>query len=323
MRIPREMTALLRDDDAPRVRPGRVPTPRPAAGEVLVEVHAAGVVDLDVHVRAGEPALAAEIEAFRSRGPVLTGVEFAGVVATDGESSRVGDRVFGYVHVFDGPRTHARYVAVPETALARLPERIGFVQGAALPAGGLTALEVVDRVAPVRAGTSVLVIGAAGSLGGYVVQLASARGAEVVAHTSSAAADAVSAWGASSTRLSDDAGPFRDGDAFDLVVDTPALWSFEQALPHLAATGTYVTSDPAADEAGFELSRDVSQHAGLLMVVDAETARLEELAGLAVDGVLVPRVDSVHPLSGADAAFDRVLARGKRGRVVLDLDATR
>lgn len=153
--------------------------------------------------------------------------------------------------LMEEPRTHSQYVAVPASSLARMPKDLSFTEAAALPSTALTAIEAIETLAALPKDASVLVIGATGAVGRYVTQLANAHGARVVGTGTNAHAEA-KALGLVKARDTDH--PFKEGDAFDLVVDTPARQSFEKALPYLAKDGTYITTQPAMDEAGFALA---------------------------------------------------------------------
>ena len=310
------MTALTLNDATGKLALEEAPIPVAADGEVLVRVRAAGVSGVDASIRSGAPDFAPLVASFRERGPVMTGLDFAGTVVEDAAGFKAGERVFGYVDLMEGPRTHAQYVAVPTSSLARMPKNLSFTEAAALPSTALTAIEAVESLASLPGGASVLEIGATGAVGSYATQLANARGARVVGPGTNAVAEA-DALGLAEVRDTD--APFLDGDAFDFILDTPAHESFEKALPHLAKDGTYVTTQPAADEAGFALAATVPQNAGMLMVANTTLEKLDHLARYAEDGTIAPAVDSVFPLDRANEAFDRALARGKKGRVVLDL----
>lgn len=309
------MRALAVDPTTGRSRVVEAPIPTPRRGQVLVEVKVAGVNEMDVQVRAG--GWARHAAAFRRAGPVLTGFEFAGVAASDGRRIRAGQRVVGYSPVLDGPRTHARFAVVPESAVAALPDDVSDEAAAALCVMGLTAIEVLERICPIGRGRRALVIGAAGGFGAYAVQLAAHRGAEVTAVASAANAGWVLAQGARDVRPCEAGPAFHAGDAFDLVIDAPAKASFRAAAPYLARGGMYVSSNPTADVGGLVAARFSSRRAGWLMMLRTDPARLARLIALAQAGVLRPAIDSVFDLDEADAAFDRFATRGKQGRVLL------
>ncbi|WP_246565160.1 hypothetical protein [Streptomyces roseirectus] len=155
---------------------GTVPTPRPRAGEVLVEVRA-------VALSAWEKGFAQDDDprslARRTRRRAVNlGLEFSGVVRSDGRRFTRGRRVMGGTHLTKDEKALAQYVTVREDYLAELPDTLGFPDAAVLPSGAQTALTAFDK-AP--APTDVLITGASGGVGVYAVQLAAARGATVTA----------------------------------------------------------------------------------------------------------------------------------------------
>jgi len=308
------MRALAVDVAAGACRIVEAPVPTPGPGQMLVEMRVCAVNEMDVQVRAG--GWARQARRFRKAGPVLTGFEFAGVAHSDGARIRAGQRVIGYSPVLDGPRTHAQFAAIAERDLLAIPDDLPDEDAAALVVMGLTAIEVLERIAPLKAGGKALVIGAAGGVGAYGVQLAASRGAQVTAVCSAANADFVRRQGAVEVRTYE-AAAYRQGDAFDLVLDAPAKSSFGEAAGCMARGGTYVSTNPTADPSGFLRAALSSKRAGWLMLLRADPARMERLVALWRARALAPVIDSVHDLSDADAAFDRFATRGKQGRVLL------
>jgi len=311
------MRAVVVDPARKSARVAEVPVPRPGPGQILVEVKVAGVNEMDVEVRAG--GWEAQVKRFRRSGPVLTGFEFAGIARTDGQRIRAGQRVMGYSPVLDGPRTHAQFAAVPESGVLAVPDTLSDEAAAALCIMGLTAIEVLERICPVRPGQRCLVIGAAGGFGAYAVQLAASRGAEVTAAASAASEAWVRAQGAHVFRPYETSPAALPGDAWDLIIDTPARLSFRAAAPLLTRRGMYVSSNPLSDVGGLLRSAVSLRRAGFLMMLKTSPPRLARLVELAEAGILRPVIDSVFDLAEADAAFDRFATRGKQGRVLLTI----
>ncbi len=309
------MRALAVDPAGKSARIVAAAVPRPGPGQILVEIKVAGVNEMDVEVRAG--GWAAQVKHFRRNGPVLTGFEFAGIARTGGQRIRAGQRVIGYSPVLNGPRTHAQFAAVPESGVLAIPDALSDEAAAALCVMGLTAIEVLEHICPVRPGQRCLVIGAAGGFGGYAVQIAARRGAEVTAIASAANEAWVRAQGAHAFAPYETSLAALQTSPFDLIIDTPARLSFRAAAPHLARRGMYVSSNPTSDLAGMALSAFSPRRAGFLMMLKTSPPRLSRLVELAEAGILRPVIDSVFDLSEADAAFDRFATRGKQGRVLL------
>jgi NADPH2:quinone reductase len=151
---------------------GDVPVPVRASGQVLVEVHAAGVAYPDVLQSRGEYQL-------RIPTPFTLGSEFSGVVVdADPESGFVpGTRVLGVA----GSGAFAEYVVTPADRVLPLPDEVGFAQAAAMPINTLSAEFALGERGHLRAGEVALIHGAAGGLGIALTQQAKLRGAQVIA----------------------------------------------------------------------------------------------------------------------------------------------
>lgn len=160
-----------------------LPTPSVGDGDVLVEVHAAGVNPLDAKIAEG---------AFKAilpyRMPLILGHDVAGlVVAVGARVTRfaVGDAVYG--RVADGRiGTFAEFIAVAEADLASKPATLTMAQAAAVPLVALTAWQVLVERAELRAGQTVLIQAGAGGVGTIAIQIAKHLGATVATTTSTA-----------------------------------------------------------------------------------------------------------------------------------------
>ena len=195
---------------------------RPPIGdeEVLVQVHAAGVDPGVWHLMAGEPYLIRAM-GFGLRAPKVKvrGRDVAGVVAAAGARVtrfRAGDEVYGTCE----SGSFAEYAAAQEKRLAAKPAGLSFEQAAVVPISGVTALQAVRDSGRVQSGQQVMVIGAAGGVGSFAVQIAKASGARVTGVCSSSKAGLVLSIGADDvidyTRDEIDC----HGARYDVVIDT-------------------------------------------------------------------------------------------------------
>jgi NADPH:quinone reductase-like Zn-dependent oxidoreductase len=192
------MRAVTQDryGDGDVLRVDDIPTPAPGPGRVLVRVGAAGLNMADWHLMTGKPALARLALGFRRPRAATRGEDVAGTVEAVGEGVEhfsVGDRVFG-----SAPGSFAEFVIARADRLVRTPSAVDDRTAAASPMAGFTALHAL-RVASVdepAGGVRVLVTGAGGGVGGFVVQYASARGAHVTAVCSAGKAEAARSFGA-------------------------------------------------------------------------------------------------------------------------------
>ena len=172
-----------------------VDRPTPAADEVLVEVHAAGVDRGTVHLMTGQPYLVrlAGFGVTRPKQPV-PGFDLAGRVVAVGERVTrfaVGDAVFGI-----GSGAFAEYAVASEEKLVHLPDGVGFEAAAVAAISGITALQALIDVGGLEPGQRVLIIGASGGVGTFALQLAVALGARVTAVAGTANLELVRSLGA-------------------------------------------------------------------------------------------------------------------------------
>jgi NADPH:quinone reductase-like Zn-dependent oxidoreductase len=172
------------------------PTPRPGPGEVLVAVAATAFNPFDRWLRAG-----AMHEILPVRLPHTLGLDLAGTVVAHGpgvEEPAIGTEVIGFLPMTE-PGAGAEYVTAPAEVLVPAPATIAPPDAAAIPVPALTAWQALFEHGNLVAGQRVLVNGAGGGVGGFVVQLAKRAGATVIATASPRSANAVRTAGADHT----------------------------------------------------------------------------------------------------------------------------
>ncbi len=172
------------------LRYGDLPDPVAAAGEVVVDVHAASVNGADWKVRVGDYK--------QTKFPFALGRDFSGTVGAVGagvDDLKVGDAVFG---VLDAGQegAYAEKVAVKATIIAKKPEGLSHVKAAALALTGLTALVAVEDTLKLKRGETILIQGGAGGVASFAIQLAKHIGARVITTTSAANLDYARGLGA-------------------------------------------------------------------------------------------------------------------------------
>ncbi|KQO05766.1 NADPH:quinone reductase [Agreia sp. Leaf244] len=226
--------------------------PTPAAGEVLIQVAATSFNPVDEHIRLGVLAALIPTEL-----PITPGLDVSGTVVAIGEgvtTVSVGDQVVG-MFPMDQHGGAAEYAVIAADLVARAPQSVDLADAAALPLTGLAARQAAVELADVRPGQTVLVIGAGGSVGGIVVQLAADAGATVTAAASPRHAGRLLERGATHTvgPLDLEAGPAAVGGIFDVVINHVrfAPEELEKLSAYVADGGIAVSSAGAipADEA--------------------------------------------------------------------------
>ena len=297
-----------------------LPVPEIGADEVLIRVRAAGVNPFDWKVADG--ALKDEME---HRFPLILGFDAAGVVERVGAGVTgfaEGDEVYGYLSKpVIGGGTYAEYVSAPATIVARKPESIGFAEAAALPMPGLTAMDLVDAVDP-KDGESVLIVGATGGVGSYAIQLASRRGARVIA-TARRENEAFARELGAAEVIDHSRGDLVDAvraaypHGIEAVID---VVSDREALGRIAGLvkkgGRLASSVYAADVRGLAERGVEATNIG----AQADTRRLEELSRMVDAGELSVRLERTFSLEEAPKALEQSRTGHVRGKIVLLVD---
>ena len=313
------------------IRVESAPVPTPGEGEVLLEVHAAGVDRGVWHLATGRPLVMRAI-GFGLRAPKqpIQGTDVAGVVVAVGAGVTrfaVGDHVFGTA---DG--SFAQYAVARVDRLAVKPDGAGFAEASAMPVSAVTALLAVEDSAAVEAGQRVLVLGAAGGVGSFAVQLAVAAGADVTGVASAAKADLVRELGAERVLDYRTTEVTALDERFDVIIDAGSLTPLRRLRRILSPTGTLVVVGGEGGDALLGgsarallaplVSLFTSQRLMGLMSATS-TERLERVRDRVDAGAVRAAVSRTYPLDrAADAVAD--LAAGRiAGKAVVTVRAQR
>jgi NADPH:quinone reductase-like Zn-dependent oxidoreductase len=285
----------------------QAPLPEPKNDEVLIQVKAAGVNPADWKMRAGLFKGFSELPF-----PWTPGLEAAGTVkavGADVATFQKGQDVYGIVS-----GGYAEYALANAQDLSLKPKAQTFDEAAAIPMGALVAWQAVIEKAEVRAGQRVLVHGAAGGVGSYVVQLARWRGAQVIGTASGNNADFVRSLGAE-TMIDYDATPFETGIRdVDVVIDTVGGDIPDRSWQVLCPGGIFVTiAARLADDAGAKHGVRATGSAR------ASADKLQVISELLESKEIKPVVGAVFPLAEAQKAQELSHTGHGRGRIILHI----
>jgi NADPH2:quinone reductase len=305
-----------------------VPTPRPAADEVLIRVEAAGVNYADTVRRNGDYYPVPTVL------PAILGGEIVGSIEALGEGVEhleVGATVFALIDVGG----YAQYAVAPTSSIIPVPEGLDPVHGVAFIVQGLTAALVLRETAGLQAGESILIQGAAGGVGLISVQLAKIYGAGLVIAAASSPEKREFALGLGADCAVDYTIPdwpqqvlkATDGHGVDIVQEMTGGHVFQQSLDCLAKFGRMVVYGCASREPvnldpgrllpfnhtvkGFYLGGFLHDKQELV------NATLAELAGFIASGRLRIHMGGAFPLSKAAEAHRLLEGRHTQGKLVL------
>jgi len=291
------------------LRVGDLPDPKPAVGEIVVDVAAASVNGADWKVRIGTYGY--------TKFPLGLGRDFSGTVGALGEGVtdfKVGDEVFG---VLDQGQegAYAEKVAIKAAIVARKPPALSHVNAAALALTGLTAVVAVEDTLKLQRGETILIQGGAGGVASFAIQLAKHIGARVITTTSTANVDYVRSLGADEVidySKQDFTTLVRNVDAvFETVGGEVAQKSF--AVVKSGGRAAFIASGQQAP------ASPRSDVASLRPAVKRSRKHLEHIAELFTSGAVRAPEVKLYPLAQAGEALRVSEARHFRGKLVFQV----
>ena len=316
------------------LRSADMPIPELRDDEVMVEVHAASVNQLDSKIRDGEFKL---ILPYRL--PLILGHDVAGIVVKAGPQVRqfkVGDEVYARVDDFR-IGTFAEFVPVRETSLALKPKNLTMEEAASIPLVGLTAWQALVEKAQLKRGQKVFIQAGSGGVGTFAIQLARHLGATVATTTSAANTGLVKSLGADVVidyKTQDFEDVLRD---YDVVLNSQDGKTLEKSLRVLEVGGKLISISGPPDP---EFAKDIAApgfvqlvmrllSAGIrrrahcrgigysFLFMKASGSQLREITRLIEAGAIRPVVDRVFPFESTNEALAYVDSGRAKGKVVV------
>ena len=299
-----------------------VPTPKPAAGQVLVRIHAAGVNPYDTYMRAGTYAVKPPL-------PYTPGSDGAGVIEAVGSGVtkvRPGDRVYTARTVSGA---YAEYALALEDQVHHLPARVDFNQGAGVWVPYGTAYHALFHSAHARASETVLIHGASGGVGTAAIQIARGMGMTIfgtagspkgLEHAKREGAHQV--FDHSKPGYTEEIMKATGGRGVDVILEMLANVNLSADLKMLAMNGRAIVignrGEITINPRDLMLRRASARGFTLWAITPAEEADIHAglIAGLE-NGTLTPVVGKQIPLAEAARAHKEILEPGAAGKMVL------
>ena len=300
--------------DLNQIKVGELDKPEPTEGEVLIKVKAAGVNPVDAAVARGmlKDAIPAEF-------PVIPGWDVAGVIEDRGYSARrfsKGDKVYAYARrpkIKHG--TFAEYISIPESYVAKCPDKLSMDEAGGVPLTGLTAYQSIFDAGKLKGGETIMILGASGGVGSIAIQLANWKGATVIGVAGSSNQDYMKDLGADYTidyskgdvgEAVDDIAP----DGIDMIFHCSRGDSLAQSHNRLKEGGRLISitnSDPKRrDDVHFQY-----------VFVEPNATQLEHLSELADSDALKVPVSKTFKLDDAQQALQEIESLHTRGKTVI------
>jgi NADPH:quinone reductase-like Zn-dependent oxidoreductase len=327
---------LDRYGSADRVRAADVPEPELREDDVLVQIYAAGVNQLDSKIRSGEFKL---ILPYRL--PLILGHDLAGVVMRVGSRVRrfkPGDEV--YARPADGRiGAFAEFIAIKEGDVAIKPRALTMEEAASIPLVGLTAWQALIERANLQKGQKVLIHAGSGGVGTFAIQLAKHVGATVATTTSTDNVDLVRSLGADIVidyKKEDFPNVLRD---YDVVLQSLDKVTLEKSLRVLKPGGQLISISGPPDAAfarsigaswvvrtiigvlSYGIRAKAKRHQAhySFLFMRANGDQLTKITALIDEGIIRPVVDRVFPFASTKEAMAYVEGGRAKGKVVVSL----
>jgi NADPH:quinone reductase-like Zn-dependent oxidoreductase len=303
-----------------------VEKPTPKENEVLIKVHAATVTLGDCELRRMKGSLLLVIVfriyagILRPKRITILGQELAGEIEVVGKGVTKfskGDQVFAPCLLYLG--AYAEYKCLPESYPVLKPAGLTYAEAATIPTGGINGLDFL-RAGYVRAGESILINGAGGSIGTYAVQIAKTLGAKVTCVDSAEKLDMLRSIGADHVIDYTQEDFTKNGETYDVIIDVIGKSPFSRSIRSLKPNGRYVLGNPSLSAR--IRARWTSMSMGKKVIVALARYQAEYyafLTELMEARKLKSIIDRRYPLEQIVEAHRYVEAGHKKGNVVITI----
>jgi NADPH:quinone reductase-like Zn-dependent oxidoreductase len=288
------------------------------SNEVLIKVKAVSINPMDWKIRKGEMKLMSG-----SKFPKHTGVDFAGVIEDTGISVtnlKKGDEVFGVVKNTMKDGALAEYVAIPSTFVWKKPAAINFVQSASIPIVGAAAVTALEKMGGINANTQILVNGATGGFGMFLLQLLKQKGANVTAVANTKAVDFAKKWGADSVVDYTVEDVLAGQKTYDVVIDLSGKMGYKNAKQIMNAKSLFLNPTPRPIEIPASLFKNLFTGKKHIALISHPSPKNIDTLLNAINNGLQIEISKVFPFSQAVEAYRYAERGGFIGKVAVEIN---
>ena len=294
------------------------PKPTIQADQVLVKVRAFSINPMDWKIRKGEMTLMSG-----SNFPKYTGTDFAGIVEKIGASVsgiKIGDEVFGVVKNMMKEGVSAEYVAVTSSLIWKKPADISFAQAASIPVVGTAAVTALEKMGNINAQTNILVNGATGGFGMFLLQLLKQRGAKVTAVTSSRGVEFAKKWGANSVVDYAREDVLSRKEIYDIVIDLSGKMGYKNAKQIMKSKALFLNPTPRPIEIPLSFIKNLFTSKKHIIVLASPSTKYTDVLLDAMKNGLDIEVNKVFPFADYKRAYQYAERGGYIGKVVVEIN---
>ena len=286
--------------------------------QVLIKVKAFSINPMDWKIRKGEMTLMSG-----SKFPKNTGTDFAGIIEDIGSSViglKKGDEVFGVVKNMMKEGVSAEYIAVTSSLVWKKPSNINYAQAASIPVVGTAAATALQKMGNINSQTAILVNGATGGFGMFLLQLLKQRGANVTAVTSSKGAEFAKKWGANTVIDYTKENVLSQKITYDIVIDLSGKMGYKNARQLMKAKALFLNPTPKPIEIPTSLFKNLFTGKKHIVILSNPATKYTDVLLSALKNGLEIEINKVFPFAQYKEAYQYAEKGGYVGKVVVELD---
>ena len=292
------------------------PIPAVQVNQVLVKVKAVSINPMDWKIRKGEMKLMSG-----SKFPKHTGVEFAGIIEDAGATNfKKGDEVFGVVKNSMKEGALAEYIAVPASSVWKKPASIDFPQAASIPITGAAAVTAWGKMGIINAQTKILVNGATGGFGMFLLQLLKHKGADITAVANTKSMEIAKKWGAGSVIDYTRENVLSKNITYDIVIDLSGKMGYKNAKKIMKPKALFLNPTPKPVEILTSLLGNLFTGKKHIALITAPTEKNITLLLNAIDKGLEIEINKVFPFAQSKEAYHYAERGGYVGKVAIEIN---
>lgn len=295
----------------------KTPTPSIQADQVLVKVKAVSINPMDWKIRKGEMKLMSG-----SKFPKHTGADFAGIIEAVGTAVtnfKKGDEVFGVVKNIMKEGALAEYVAIASTYIWKKPARLSFAQAASIPVVGAAAVAALQKMGEINSQSQILVNGATGGFGMFLLQLLKQKGANVTAVTGPQGVPFAKEWGADTVIDYTAENVLAQDPQYDIVVDLSGKMGYAKAKQIMKPKALFINPTPKPIEIPLSLFSNLFTGKKHVVLLSNPSAKSMELLLNAINSGLQVVVSKAFPFATAKEAYQYAEQGGFIGKVAIEM----
>lgn len=291
--------------------------PSVQSNQILVRVKAFSINPMDWKIRKGEMKLMSG-----SKFPKNTGADFAGIIEAIGSSVsgfKIGDEVFGVVKNLMKEGASSEYVAVPSSLVWKKPEKISFAQAASIPVVGTAAVTAIEKMGKINPQTTILVNGATGGFGMFLLQLLKQYGAEITAVTSSKGIEYAEKWGANKVIDYTKENVLLQKTTYDIVIDLSGKMGYKNAKAIMKPKSLFLNPTPQPIEIPLSLLKNIFTAKKHVVVLSSPGTNYTDVLLNAVKKGLDIEVNKVFSFEQYKEAYQYAEKGGYIGKIAIEI----